>query len=65
MKITVEDLKRITPGKPLVKALDTRLECNSLRVLVHYVNYAYPIEGYRYTMHATKENIVNVSLVKK
>lgn len=65
MKINVEDIKNIKPNKPLIKAMQSRLECNSLRNLVSYVNNTYPVDGYRYTVHVTPDMIVSISLVSR
>jgi len=65
MKITVNDIRKIKVGKPLIRLLPERKECYYTRNLVTYVNNSYPIEGYRYTVHVTKENIVSIQLVKK
>lgn len=65
MKITVEDIKQVRPGKPLIKILENRLACNTLRNLVSYVNLTYPVDGYRYTVHVTRENVVSISLIEK
>ena len=63
MKIHVKDIRKIKPGKPLIVALDSRLACNTARNLVSYVNMSYPIDGHKYRVHITKENIIQVSLV--
>lgn len=63
MKINVEEIKRVTPSRPLVVRLPNRLECNSTRNLVSYVNNTYPVDGYRYSVHITKDFTVIVSLV--
>jgi hypothetical protein len=63
MKITVNDIRAIKPNKPLISALSSRLECNTTRNLVSYVNLSYPIEGYKYKCHVTSENVVQISLV--
>ena len=65
MKINVEDIKKVTPNRPLVIQLPNRLECNSTRNLVSYVNNTYPVDGYRYRVHITKDHTVIVSLVEK
>lgn len=65
MKITVNDIRKIKVGKPLIRLLTERKECYYTRNLVTYVNNSYPVEGYRYTVHVTKENIVSIQLVKK
>lgn len=65
MKITVDDIRKIKVGKPLIKLLDERRECYYTRNLVTYVNNSYPVEGHRYTVHVTKDNIVSISLVEK
>lgn len=65
MKITVEDIRKIKLGRPLIKPLDTKLECTTTRNLVSYVNNCYPVEGYRYSVHVTKENVVSISLIEK
>ena len=62
MKISVEDIKKIKPGKQLLVALGSRLECNTARNLVSYVNNTYPIEGYRYSVHVSKDNAVLITL---
>ena len=64
MKINVNDSKKIKVGKPLIAAMNNRLECNTCRNLVSYVNNTYPIEGHRYSVHVTKENVVSISLIE-
>ena len=64
MKISVSDIKKIKVGKPLITALASRLECNTCRNLVSYVNNTYPVDGHRYKVHVTKENVVSISLVE-
>ena len=63
MKINVEDIKKIKVGKPLITAMSNRLECNTCRNLVSYVNNTYPVDGHRYSVHVTKENVVSISLI--
>ena len=65
MELKVKDIRAIKPGKPLIKALGSRLECYSTRNLVSYVNNSYPIEGYRYSVLVTKDNIVSISLIPR
>lgn len=43
MKINVNDIKKVKVGKPLIAALGSRLECNTCRNLVSYVNNTYPV----------------------
>lgn len=62
MKISVTDIRKIKPGKQLLVALDSRLECNTARNLVSYVNNTYPIEGYRYSVHVSRDNAVLITL---
>lgn len=64
MKINVNDIKKVKVGKPLIAALGSRLECNTCRNLVSYVNNTYPVDGHRYRVHVTKENVVQISLVQ-
>lgn len=63
-KVSVQDIKKIKSGKSLIVAFGSRLECNTCRNLVSYVNMTYPIEGHRYKVHVTKDNIVQISLIK-
>ena len=65
MKINVDDIKSIKVGKPLMAALGSRLECNTCRNLVSYVNNTYPVDGHRYSVHVTKDNVVSISLIEK
>ncbi len=62
MKINVNDIKKIKVGKPLIAVMNNRLECNTCRNLVSYVNMTYPVEGHRYSVHVTKENVCQISL---
>lgn len=64
MKVSVEDIKNVKPGKPLISVMNSRLEATSCRNLVSYVNSCYPKEGWRYSVHVTKENVVHISLVE-
>lgn len=64
MKIKVKDIQKIKPGRPLIMPLESRLECITTRNLVSYVNNCYPVEGHRYSVHVTKENVVSISLVE-
>ena len=63
MKINVDDIKSIKVGKPLIAALGSRLACNFCRNLVSYVNNTYPVDGHRYSVHVTKEHVVQISLL--
>lgn len=63
MKVSVEDIKKIKVGKPLIVAMEDRLACNTCRNLVSYVNMTYPVEGHKYRTHVTRENVVQISLV--
>lgn len=65
MTIKVEDIKKITLNRPLVSKLSSRLECNSTRNLVSYVNTTYPVDGYRYTTHIAPDNTIVISLVRR
>jgi hypothetical protein len=64
MKVTVKDIRAIKVGKPLITLLPNKKERYFTRNLVTYVNNVYPVDGYRYTTHITKENIVSIQLVK-
>lgn len=64
MRISVEEIKKITPSRPLVVRLKSKLECFSTRNLVSYVNLAYPVDGYRYRTHITEDFTAVISLVE-
>ena len=63
MKLTVKEIRKIPKDKSLIKVMPDRLACNTARNLTSYVNTAYPVEGYKYGCHITKENAVQISLV--
>ena len=63
--MTTTDIRRIKRGQSVTKKMPNRLACVSLRNLVSYVNLCYPVEGYRYRTHITRDNTITITLEEK
>jgi hypothetical protein len=67
MRLTVEDIKKIKPGKTKLFILESNAACNTGRTLVYYVRDYCPCEGISgYTTTVDKEqHILSVTAIAK